>query len=99
VSDYWLAVKYLKILAEEDNNDEAQYYLGLMYVDGLGVSADPYEGFKWIMKAAEQENTDAMYQISDMYRYGIGTAKDTVKANEWEEDADEIEWGWMYYWF
>mgnify|MGYP005863670187 CR=1 FL=1 len=60
VTDYWLAHKYLKILAEEDNSDEAQYYLGLMYVDGLGVSADAYEGFKWIQKSANQENIDAI---------------------------------------
>ena len=65
VSDYWLAYKYLKILAEEDNNAEAQYYFGLSYVKGRGITADPYEGFKWIKKSAEQENTDAMYEIAD----------------------------------
>jgi len=40
--------------AAEQGNAEAQYNLGLMYLEGLGVKQDNAEAYAWIRTAAAQ---------------------------------------------
>ena len=47
------AFELLGPLAEE-NNAEAQFLLGSMYINGQGVETDDTKGLSWIMKAARQ---------------------------------------------
>jgi hypothetical protein len=51
--EYKKAYELLHPLAEE-NNAEAQYLLGALYVNGQGVEKDGTKGLSWIMKAARQ---------------------------------------------
>lgn len=41
------------------NNPEAQYWLGYMYLQGIGITEDDDEALKWIAASAEQEYAPA----------------------------------------
>ena len=51
--DYATALKEFRPLAEQGNAD-AQFNLGFMYENGLGVPQDYAEAVKWYRNAAEQ---------------------------------------------
>lgn len=42
----------------------AQYMLGVAYVSGVGVDADPWEAFQWFFRSHDQGNLQATYQLS-----------------------------------
>ena len=56
--DYATAVQEWTPLAEA-GDEVAQYNLGVMYDNGLGVPQDPKEAVKWYRLAAEQGDVDA----------------------------------------
>ena len=41
-------------MAADQGKDNAQYNLGLMYYNGLGVKKDVSEALKWIRESAQQ---------------------------------------------
>jgi uncharacterized protein len=97
--DYPEAFRLFKLMAEKDN-DEAQFNVGMMFLEGLGVEKNRSNAFYWIKRSADQSNIDAMYQVSKMYKQGIGTSIDTVKANKYSEEAEELEnewWNWIWF--
>ncbi len=51
--DYVAAAWWFRAAAEQ-GNAEAQYNLGLMYLEGLGVTQDNAEAYAWIRTAAAQ---------------------------------------------
>ncbi len=51
--DYVAAVRWFRAAAEQ-GNAEAQYNLGLMYLEGQGVKQDNVEAYAWIRTAAAQ---------------------------------------------
>jgi TPR repeat protein len=53
--DYAIALKKLHPLAEQ-GNALAQNSLGVMYVEGKGVSQDYDEAIRWFRKAADQDS-------------------------------------------
>ena len=61
------AFREWKPLAEQGFAN-AQYNLGLMYDEGLGVTQDSAEAVKWFRKAAEQGNDHAQYNLGVMYQ-------------------------------
>jgi TPR repeat protein len=52
------AFELLRPLAEE-NNAEAQFLLGSLYINGQGVEKDDTKGITWVMKAAGQGYAEA----------------------------------------
>ena len=56
--DYATALQEWTPLAEA-GDEVAQYNLGVMYDNGLGVPQDPKEAVKWYRLAAEQGDVDA----------------------------------------
>ena len=69
--DYGSALScFLK--AAERGSAYAQYHLGLMYKNGLGVQQSDTEAVKWYQKAAEQGDADAQNNLGVMYRKGLG---------------------------
>lgn len=66
---------------------EAQYYLGLLYGQGTGVTADPVEALTWLQAAAERDYTEAQFELSRAYASGRGTAEDPAKALHWLQAA------------
>ena len=82
VQDPVAAVSWLHDLAEGGHRDE-QYYLGLMYYDGRGVSRDRATAATWFRRAADQRHHEAEYRLGLLYRDGIGVPQDLGIAAEW----------------
>jgi TPR repeat protein len=86
--DYVTALKELRPLAVA-GNAVAQYILGAMYVNGLGVPEDFKEAAKWFRLAAEKGDTDAQYSLGWMYANGEGVPRDHREAVKWFRLAAE----------
>ena len=65
------AFKYFKPLAEQ-GNVTAQFNLGLMYVQGEGVSQNFKKAVYWCQKAAEQGEAEAQFFLGAMYALELG---------------------------
>lgn len=66
---------------------EAQYALGTIYLQAVGVNPDPKKAMKWLRMAADQQHPGAAYFIGILYQDGIGVAKDLSDAKSWYETA------------
>jgi hypothetical protein len=86
--EYTKAYSELKPLAEQGNAD-AQWYLGVMFHDGQGVTQDYAEAVKWFRKAVEHGYARAQYNLGVMYRRGHGVQQDNVEAVKWYGKAAE----------
>ena len=80
--DYETAYKLILPLAEQ-GDAYAQFNLGLMYGNGLGVPQDYKEAEKWYRLSAEQGHPEAQYNLGQMYRIGQGVQQDHVLAHMW----------------
>jgi len=79
------AAKWFRKAAEQ-NNADAQFYLGMLYMNGLGVMQDEKEGVKLIRKAAEQNNAEAQLNLGYLYDEGRllkEDGKEAVKVYEY----------------
>jgi uncharacterized protein len=76
------AVKWYRKSAEQ-GNAEAQFNLGVMYDERLGVPQDYAEAVKWYRKSAEQGFVEAQTNLGIMYLTGQGVSKDYVLAHMW----------------
>jgi TPR repeat protein len=86
--DYATALKEWRPLAEQGDAG-AQFDLGAMYHDGLGVTQDYAEAVKWYSKAAEQEDALAQFSLGSMYAAGLGVLQDYAEAVKWFRKAAE----------
>ena len=86
--DFATALRELKPLAEQGHAD-AQFNLGVMYENGLGVPQDNKTAGKWYRLAAEQENALAQYNLGLMYYNGRGVPQDNKTAVKWYTLAAE----------
>ncbi|MCF4164246.1 sel1 repeat family protein [Zavarzinia compransoris] len=77
--DFAAAMEHLLPLAEA-GDPLAQFDVGAMYDNGLGVSADPVEAARWYQRAARQGDPSAMFNLGVMYEDGIGVGRDPVQA-------------------
>ena len=80
--DYVTALQEWRPLAEQGYAD-AQYNLGLMYDNGLGVPQDDKEAVKWYRKAADQGVAAAQNNLGQMYRLGEGVLQNNTKGHMW----------------
>ena len=56
----------------ERGTARAQYDLGVLYAEGIGVECDFAETAKWWLRAAEQGEAEAQSYIGDFYATGHG---------------------------
>ena len=84
--DYETALAEFRPLAEQ-GYASAQYNLGVMYDNGLGVPQDYREAAKWYRFAAEQGKVKAQSNLASMYHFGQGVLKDDVLAHMWADLA------------
>lgn len=75
------------LLAAELGDVEAQYNLGLLYVDGQGVPQDNVEAAEWWRLAAEQGYAHAQHNLGVMYAKGQGVPQDNAEAAKWRRRA------------
>lgn len=86
---YIKALNTFYTLAKE-NNPKAQYNVGLIYANGLGVTKDVAEAQKWYEKAAKQGNAAAQYNLAQLYQASGSTNPHAYKkAKYWYEKAVE----------
>ncbi len=69
--------------AAERGDGQAQFYLGYMYLQGVGVAANAQEGIEWYHRAAEQGILGAIENLGLMYKYGIDTSENHAEAIKW----------------
>lgn len=84
-------------------NAVAQFYLGKMYMQGLGVPQDYKESLSWHRKAAAQGTAESQALLGFVYYYGLGVPQDYKEAEAWTRTAAENGYaeaqhnlGWMY---
>ncbi len=58
----------------------AQYYLGHMYQNGLGVTVDKQAAAEWFGRAADQGDPRALYRLAVMLQTGDGIPKAPSRA-------------------
>ena len=66
--------------AAEKGHVEAQYSLGLLYLDGKGIKQSDRKAFRWFSRAAEGHKLEAYEQTIWMLMNGIGAEKDIPAA-------------------
>ncbi len=79
----------------QDNNVDAQYYLGMCYLTGneeLSVFPNATKAEKWLTRAGRRDSVNAQEVLGDLYFSGnYGFDKDLEKAFDWYEMAAESE--------
>ncbi|WP_054600519.1 tetratricopeptide repeat protein [Neisseria sp. 74A18] len=81
-------INQLKQLAEQ-GDVEAQFNLGGLYHQGLGVEQSDSKAAEWYGKAAEQGHVKAQFNLGVCYDQGLGVEQSDSKAAEWYEKAAE----------
>lgn len=80
----WDAAAKLFEEAAARGNAEAQYVLGLAYLNGRGVPENKELAVRWFTAAAESGDYDAQYMLGCHYADGShGVAKSLVQAYRW----------------
>ena len=80
--DYATAMRILRPLAIK-GDPRAQYNLGVIYDEGLGVQPDYSAAFSWYLKAANQGYASAQANLGVMYYTGQGVRRDYFTAYIW----------------
>ena len=74
-------------IAAAQGDADAQYNLGGMYYDGLGVTQDYQQSLQWYRKAAGQGHATAQNILGLQYQYGLGVTQDYQQAVQWFRKA------------
>ncbi|GAK44005.1 Sel1 domain-containing protein [Tepidicaulis marinus] len=85
IPDIELERDYLKALDWFDKaalkfNPEAQYYLGKMHRNGLGVPRSRVEGMRWLLLSAKKGYVPAFLELARIYAKGEGIAEEPVEG-------------------
>jgi hypothetical protein len=68
---------------KDPGNAQAQAYLGLAYLNGLGVPVDLLQSIMWFRKSAEGGSALGQLQLGMAYLYGNGISVDDQEAVKW----------------
>jgi TPR repeat protein len=79
---YAVAISLMKPLAQQ-GNPFAQFAVGSMYDDGLGVPQSFSHALYWYRKAADQGLADAQYILARMHGRGRGVEQNASLAFFW----------------
>lgn len=82
------AVRLLEPLAAA-GDASAEYLLGKVHLDGLGVPQDFSAAARWIVKAAEKGDARAQNTLGRLHAEGLGVARDGKAAVLWMRRAAE----------
>ena len=84
LGSYSAVDKYIETFIEaKHGNSRAQYNLGLMYANGIGVPKNYELAADWFRNAAEQGYAKAQYCLSVMYYKGHGVPCCDKDAYAW----------------
>jgi TPR repeat protein len=88
--DYRRAYQAWKAAADA-GQAEAQFDLGVLYAQGLGVSRDLNVAANWYRKSANQGNAEAAFALGQMYSRGWGIPRDDADAIRWFQMANSVD--------
>ena len=74
---------------EAAEQTEAQYQLGVRYIQGDGVPKDAGQAAIWLRKAAERGHAEAQFNLGVMHANGEGVPEDGGQAASWYRKAAE----------
>lgn len=87
--NYMQAFRWFDSAARKGNAD-AQFSLGVMFLNGQGVAHHEYsQAAIWFRKAAEQGHVKAQFNLGLMYSKGEGVTKDYTSALDWLRKASD----------
>ncbi len=80
--------QYAKALTEwyplaKDEDHQAEYYMGVMYINGQGLPLDLKEGIIWLQKSAHGGYINAQYDLGQMNISGHGMDKNLDQGARW----------------
>lgn len=86
--EYLEAGEYLQAMkafgrAAKNGNTDAQYQIGIMFLEGQGLAANPEDAAYWFRKAAQNGHMGAQFEIGYCFQNGIGVQADRRIAAEW----------------
>lgn len=90
--DYGRAIELFQALAE-GGDPEANYALGLLHANGLGVPRDDARAADYVSRSAEAGYPPAQDLLGYMYDFGLGLPQNRHLAERWYQkavDAGEI---------
>ncbi len=73
--------------AAQNGYIKAQYYLALMYLEGVGTSRDNERAFAEMQGAAEKDYAPALNQLGSFYFNGIGTERNLEQTVFYQKRA------------
>jgi len=76
-------------VAAECGNAEAQFKIGGLYSEGIGIGKNDVEAMKWYRKAAEQGHAEAQFNLAQRYFNGVGVGSNVMEAVKWYRKAAE----------
>ena len=82
VNDFAEMVERLGSRADAGNYC-AQFELGMMYLNGVGVEKSPEKGIELLRLAAGEGHADAQHTLGLMYNHGRNVERDPEAALEW----------------
>lgn len=91
--DFKSAAKMYTIAASNESS-LAQYDLGALYEQGLGVDKDYTKAAYWFEKSSNAGNSSAMFELGKCFEKGWGVNQNYNKAFEWYEKSANL--GNMY---
>lgn len=86
LGQYDRAVEEFLPLAER-NDVVASYYLGLMLLEGHGVTRNVEEGLRWLGRAADGGHTVAQLKLAELYEAGEAIGQDYRAAALWMQES------------
>ena len=104
ISNRWSSLPLGSIKQAAGQGDvTAQYYLGVAYSDGNGVTEDQHEAFRWMKLAAQGGLAKAQRWLGWIYEHGAGVIQDYAEAAKFYRLAADQghsmaqnNLGWLY---
>lgn len=86
--DYKVALERFEKLAKA-GDVHAQFDLAQMYNQGIGVDANPEQGWLWLRQSANGGNPAAMLEMGMRFESGVGPEQNFIMALSWYRKASE----------
>ena len=80
------ALAVFEPLAEQGDRN-AQFMMGVLHEDGVGIAKDMAKAIAWFRRAAEAGLASAQYNLAQYYENGTGVAADPSMAVGWYRRA------------
>jgi hypothetical protein len=77
--------------AANKKHTKSQYFVGLMYIAGMGIAKDLTKGVQWIKKAVSTGDGDAKAYLAYLTESGIGVSRDQEEAKRLYREAARMQ--------